>query len=180
MHDLWFQPVQGDFSHVDLGNFALGDVQAATFTFSDHRLWVLDEALDTHTLRLLRIDPTKGSVETLAGWTHPSRHCRRASSARYSLVVGSKGTPLLTISRGDQNTVLELKVGRRGLRASAMETVQGRLSGAPVVDMVGLSYVLKQRDGSFRVERRRALRPRPDDDSDRDDHKWIGGQVDPQ
>jgi hypothetical protein len=180
LHDLWFQPLQGDFSRVDLGNFALGDVRAATYTFSDHRLWVLDEALDTHTLRLLRIDPTNGSVETLAGWAHPSRHCRRASSARYSLVVGSKGTPLLTISRGDQSTVLELKVGKRGLRASAMETVQGRLSGAPVVDMVGLSYVIKQRDGSFRVERRRAPRPRFDDDSDRDDHKWIGGQVDPQ
>ncbi len=180
MHDLWFQPLLGDFGRVSLGDFSLGAVRAATFTFKDQRLWVVDEDMTTHTLRVIRINPAQGKAETLASWSHPSHHHRRAPATRYSLVVGNQGTAVLTVSKGEQNVVIQLKVGARGFRATPLDLVHGKLSGAPIVDVVGLSYVLKQRDGSLRLERRSAPSDPADGDRDEDDSKWLGEQVDPQ
>jgi hypothetical protein len=185
MHDLWFQPAGGEFSAVTLPDAALGEVRAATFAFVDRHLWVVDELTSAHakhSLRLLRIEPTTGAVDVVATWQHAESHCRQSRQTTYSLVVATTGAPILTVSTGNRNTVLELAVGAHGLHVSATDHVEGTLDMPPIVDSQGLSYVLKQRDGSLRIERRGppTTHSDRDHDHDRDDRDWIGTVVDPR
>jgi len=81
LHDIWMRPVDGagEWSEVVLDNFTLGDVLAATWSYRDHRLWVLDERVlsGNNIARLVRIDIYRGLVTMVGEWTRKSEFQRQ-------------------------------------------------------------------------------------------------------
>ena len=72
LHDVWMRPVDGggEWSEVALLDFVLGDVLAATWSYRDHRLWLLDERLVKGKMvaRLVRVDIYRGVVTLVGEW----------------------------------------------------------------------------------------------------------------
>ena len=68
--DIWFLPSTGPGKNHYSG-YQPGQVLAATFSFGDHKLWVLDSTssgVGFPTARLARLDAQGGDVEVIATW----------------------------------------------------------------------------------------------------------------
>jgi hypothetical protein len=178
LHDIWFARIGEGWSERRFTDgTVLGEVRAATYSFRDESLWVLDVVPNgSHDeLRLLRMDPTAGPVDKIASWRLKKKH------TRHYLTVDRDGGILMT-------TVGPKKRGFSVARIAAEEKpggplvvslklkMKGDLALPPVVSPVSYAFVLRQRDGTARITRFPALPPAhrcrfEDLDDDDDDDK---------
>jgi hypothetical protein len=165
--DVWFRPVAGQWSKLALGTFSLGEVQAATYDFADERLWIVDtvagpRAQRTNVVRLLRVDPTHGTVDVAASWNR-----RRATTL--FLGVDHDGALLLTSAETGQTSIARVVTRNGKLYVGPKQVVRGELVLGPVVDDNGSTYVRRGTDGELLIEVRSLLGHRRQDGDDCED-----------
>ncbi len=143
LHDVWMRPVQGagEWMAVALQDFTLGDVLAATWSYRDHRLWVLDERVvkGDKVARLVRIDVYRGVVTTVGEWK------RTSSFDRQWLFLDRDGVVLLAATSKNHHAIARFAVpplvahGTIGVR---MAIDSHPLAFAPIADGDGYSLPL--------------------------------------
>jgi hypothetical protein len=160
VHDIWFARIGGGWSERRFTDgTVLGEVRAATYSFRDESLWVLDVVPNgSHDeLRLLRMDPTAGPVDKIASWRLKKKH------TRHYLTVDRDGGILMTTVGAKKRgfSVARIAAEKPGgpLVVSLKRKMKGDLALAPVVSPVSYAFVLRQRDGTARITRFPALPP---------------------
>jgi hypothetical protein len=162
LHDLWMRPVEGPgaWSQFTLDGFEVGSVLTATWSYLDHRLWMVDEVpVDSEgdmEARLYRVEPYLGAVQLVGAWRHqPERD-------RVSLVLDRDGAVLLVTSSTTRaaHSVVRFEAtpyaARKPLRVS-LRHWPGALAGAPFADAAGYSFALRGPEGTAQLERRTEL-----------------------
>jgi hypothetical protein len=144
--DIWVHPVDVDeWSPVPLKNFSLGRVLAATYSFKNRRLWILDEVerrglllLKWKEARLLSVDPATGTVETVANWQ------RLGMFGQHWLTVDMDGSLLITASNPERKEYRTARVRfRDGHTSISLANVEhGMLATQPFVDEGGYGFVV--------------------------------------
>jgi hypothetical protein len=154
LHDLWVLSLEGGVHQLQT-SIELGKVTAATYSYTDRSLYVLDELKKGHAThaRLLRIDAMTGSASVIGTW--PTFHFLKrqwlvADRDGGLLVVGTrKAWPkATTIVRIDVQTaqVTNVMVGSRPLAVP------------PIVDRAGYGLLWENRKGGgISYERRASL-----------------------
>jgi hypothetical protein len=159
--DIWTRPVEapGPWRAVDLGGFEVGTVLAATWSYVDHRLWVLDEVLDggISTARLYRVEPYDGRVRLVGPWP------RLGDYDRHWLVLDRDGQVLVVASsealKGHAVVRLEATAFQptAALRASCKLRPKA-LALAPFADPWGYSFAWATANGKkLMLQRRKKL-----------------------
>ncbi len=143
LHDVWLRPVQGagEWSEVALQDFALGDVLAATWSYRDHRLWLLDERLvgGSKVARLVRIDVYRGVVTPVGEWP------RKSAFQRQWLWLDRDGVVLLAATSENHHAIARFEVpplAPHGTIAIAIAIDAHPLAFAPIADGDGYSLPL--------------------------------------
>jgi hypothetical protein len=118
-------------------------VLAATYSFRDDRLWVLDEVqgpFGLKRIRLVRIHPQSGEFEQLGQWP------RVGLFNRHWLGVDKDGQVLLTASSDTAKKYLVIRLDNRApqVKPSSVRFGQGALALRPLVDQDGYSFVLRE------------------------------------
>jgi hypothetical protein len=162
LHDLWMRPVEGPgaWSQFELDGFEVGSVLAATWSYLDHRLWMVDEVpVDSEgdmEARLYRVEPYLGAVQLVGAWRHqPERD-------RVSLVLDRDGAVLLVTSSTTRaaHSVVRFEAtpyaARKPLRVS-LRHWPGALAATPFADAAGYSFVLRGPEGALQLERQTDL-----------------------
>jgi hypothetical protein len=170
LHDLWMRPVEEpgawhriELHHVDLGrgvgseaqleaarSFDVGHVLAATWSYLDHRLWVLDDvpgdSEGASVARLYRVEPYLGAVQLVGAWR------RDPARDRVFLVLDRDGAVLLVTSStaGAVHSVVRLEATpyapQTPLRISLTHS-PGALVLPPFADAAGYSFALQRGSG---------------------------------
>lgn len=164
--EVWFVDLDGISARVDDGSLALGRVLAATYSFDDTRVWIIDETAGSSArgaaplrVRLLTVD-TAGRMEVL--------YSTRRSLDRVTpfLSVDRDGSILLALAREKRFTLHRISSAPcptlRRLRGGT-----GKLVRTPIVDARGYGFVFAGENESLRVERRPVEASDDDDDDDR-------------
>lgn len=155
LHDLWMKRVDPPGSWVPIlpKVYALGKIIDATWSYYDHRLWVLDEpqGKGKKSVRLTRIDPFLGGSWTVGEWP------RRPHAKDQWLVVDRDGQVLLASSSTSKKMYAIMRFEVTPFEDTApIRTVlaarPGRLAFRPSADADGYSFVLKKA-GGFVVDR---------------------------
>ncbi|MCS6898592.1 MAG: hypothetical protein RMJ98_18215, partial [Myxococcales bacterium] len=143
--DIWWQDVEGATSWHRLPDqgYTVGKVLAATYSFRDDRLWVLDEVQGPpgwKRVRLVRIHPQSGEFEQLGQWP------RIGLFNRHWLGVDRDGQVLLTASSDTAKKYLVIRLDNRApqVKPSSVRFGQGVLALRPLVDQDGYSFVLRE------------------------------------
>jgi hypothetical protein len=143
--DIWWQDVEGATSWHRLPDqgYTVGKVLAATYSFRDDRLWVLDEVqgpFGLKRIRLVRIHPQSGEFEQLGQWP------RVGLFNRHWLGVDKDGQVLLTASSDTAKKYLVIRLDNRApqVKPSSVRFGQGALALRPLVDQDGYSFVLRE------------------------------------
>jgi hypothetical protein len=150
-HDIWYSALGGGWDPIATPDFAVGEALAATYSYADERLWVLDHAPDAsgkEQVRLTRIDPVRRVAETVAMWE------RQRSGDRYWLDVDGDGGLLLTITSEVSNRSKIVRIDAQTLLV-LIRGVTGALLEGPVVSDDGYDFAFRRRDGSIRIRHRR-------------------------
>jgi hypothetical protein len=133
---------------------ALGKVLAATMTYLDGHVYVIDEVGDgwLRTRRLLRVEPVGGSVEVLAAW--PSLDV----FDRYWLTLDQSGDLLLAGSSRllRMHKLYRLSVEASGPVLSGFLFGQGELMAPVLADEHGLVFYRRGSGGAMSPQRRAA------------------------
>jgi len=160
LRDIWMRPIetQGEWHQIELGDFEVGKVLAATWSYADHRLWVLDETGTGpgRKARLYRVEPYLGVVQTVAQW--PALPTFDA----HWLVLDRGGQVLLVLS----STVLrvhgivrfETTVDEPAAPIRMSFEVRPKALGLePFADAAGYAFVVKGPGGKLLLQRRTGL-----------------------
>lgn len=149
LSDAWFKPLDRPWQQINLPPGTLGHVLDAAFSPADRRLWVLDEADSNardvghwschhkRTVRLLRIEHGRGSVEVVASAQPHGAFDRRG------LLSDKDGQIMMWASNGRTNAhrVVRLVPNVNSFDAFATPSLAGSLSIPPVVDYRGYAFV---------------------------------------
>ncbi len=143
LHDVWMRPVQGagEWSEVVLQDFALGDVLAATWSYRDHRLWLLDERTvgGQKLARLVRVDVHRGVVTPVGEWP------RKTAFDRQWLWLDRDGAVLLASTSKNHHAVARFEVPplvAHGTIGVGIAIDSHALAFAPIADVGGYSLPL--------------------------------------
>jgi hypothetical protein len=163
---------------------------AATYSFDDGKLWVLDGASgprqqDRSHLRLIRIDAETGESQemaTLPGAVNDRRSLTGDGNAYLS--TAEDGSILLATSRpaerGERQghyMVARIAFKKGRLRATLLSSSPGQIIAAPIVDQGGIGYLLRDTRGeisfvdataAYHAEHERQVAPgqyRPEDEA---------------
>jgi len=118
---------------------------AATYSFKNRRLWILDEVerrglllLKWKEARLLSVDPATGTVETVANWQ------RLGMFGQHWLTVDMDGSLLITASNPERKEYRTARVRfRDGHTSISLANVEhGMLATQPFVDEGGYGFVV--------------------------------------
>lgn len=160
---IWFHPFGGSWNVVwewmGSPTYLPVYVMGATYSFSDGRLYILDYRNGTPPFRLARLVPgLPGSDEVLYAGPMPS--------TTQFFAIDRDGSVLIYVGREDSGTGTGDYWGFR-VTTGATPTItrlaggQGVLQDAPMVDMNGYSFVVRdnQSTGWVRIDRRSSLQP---------------------
>lgn len=143
--DIWWQDAEnGDgWRQVPEQGYTTGRVLAATYSFRDDRLWVLDEVGGPGLLkkvRLVRLDTRTGEFEQLGQWP------RLGLFNRHWLSVDRDGQVLLAASSDTARKHVIVRLDNREMKVkpSTVRLGQGALAYRPMVDQEGYSVVVRQ------------------------------------
>jgi hypothetical protein len=174
LHDAWFFRVGGGWVDVSPENTALGNVLAATYSFADQRLYILDGigAPGQDSVRILRIDPATRAAAVLlvARRFHPD--------GILGLTVDRDGTLLISSAGKNVSRTAQVVVDRDGDRAhvTIVHVERGALLRPPIVDPNGYSFVVRDRNGAVKVRRHESLGGHePGEDCDAEDAEECDG-----
>lgn len=159
LHDLWFHSVSGGVWEEILPSISLGRIYAATFSFADGRLWIVDEKTERRysEVRLLTVD-LAGNAELLFSTRRNSR-----SELTPFLSVDNDGSVLLAIA-GDRDFSVYRVTTRPCRTLERILREKGHLVRAPIADEAGYSFVLEGRNDSLKLDHRRRANGDSDDD----------------
>jgi hypothetical protein len=138
MHDMWFRQMGNDWRPVPAFGYTPDRILAATFSFSDQRLYVLDHTVvgNGDTARLERIDFRTGATEALGACP------LGASNGAYYLTVDNDGTILVTAAGAAGSAIGHLAVDCTGnAYVTEVDRSEGPLVAAPIVDSNGYSLL---------------------------------------
>jgi hypothetical protein len=162
LHDLWMRPVEGpgEWRRLNLDDFEVGSVLAATCSYLDHRLWMVDEvevdSKEGMEARLYRVEPYLGAVQRVGAWR------RDPARDKVFLVLDRDGAVLLVTSSTirAEHSVVRLEAMPyapwKPLRVS-IKHWPGALAGAPFADTAGYSFALHGPLETVQLERRTYL-----------------------
>ena len=163
LHDLWMRPVEGpgEWREIELDDFEVGRVLAATWSYVDHRLWVLDEVAvgsgQAKERRLYRVEPYLGVVQLVGAWP------RRAAFDAHFLVLDRDGAVLLAGSSTIKNFHAVVRIEATPYKSGKSQGISFRLrrpnslACAPFADAVGYSFALGGPEGTLLLERQTEL-----------------------
>jgi hypothetical protein len=155
LNDIWFFRLGGQWARSTYTDYDLGSVLAATFSFADDKLWLLDQVPPTKghgqtAVRLARLDPFGGSAQIVGSW--PLMH----SSAYCFLSVVRDGGVLLNISRDGRNATVRFTAGPDA-KPTLILRQAGALAIGPVIDSHSYAFVGWKSANHLRITRRSAL-----------------------
>jgi hypothetical protein len=149
-HDIWWRGTgAGTWRRVPLaGDYRPERVMAATYSYVDSRLWVLDERMQGNApfARLVRIDPQTGHHELLGTWPRPRGWFQNQLFEDHWLVLDRDGGVLFVASSGKLGRHAAVRIALRDGESPHVEGIRlanGKLAGAPVVDVDGYSFLIK-------------------------------------
>ena len=156
LHDVWVHPLDTGWTPVNVAGPQLGEVKAATYSFLDRQLWLIDREASSrghHDLRLVSVDPLSGKVAVVT---------RLEDFERYDslwTVVDTDGGILVVGSSSKTATyrVAKLRIGQDDSSVTCLTRGTGTLAMAPIVDTHGYSFVIQQEGGTVRLLRQRKL-----------------------
>ncbi|NUP09113.1 MAG: hypothetical protein HOW73_23940 [Polyangiaceae bacterium] len=139
--DIWRREVRGTggWQQVPLTGVTLETVLAATYSFRDAKLWVLDESRTVR--RLLRIDPLSGKTTIVGSWA------RSSAFNKQWLVLDLEGDVVLASSSESAFGIARFRSA--GLNPTIAPTVVNLEQGArrlmlpPAIDAKGNSIVTR-------------------------------------
>jgi hypothetical protein len=152
--DLWFLPAYGTATQIPLLGYTFTTVMAATYSFYDRHLWVLDRAptglLGTQEVHLVRVDVSSGQADLIGKWGWLS-----IFDTDY-IVVDRDGSLILASSYGGLGAAYY--VGRVTMvngqpQASLLAASPGRLLAPPMVDERGYGFLVRGLDGTMSTVR---------------------------
>jgi hypothetical protein len=148
LHDVWFQSIGGAWANITPhgGVAALGTIRAMTYSFDDHKLWLIDEVpvnigkLHLTQARLLRAAPGNG-IELLASWL------TLGLADREYLSVDHDGAILATFALKNRGfvtarVVVDVKTNSARVPALYVDALD-TLHGAPFVSPVGYGFFVQ-------------------------------------
>lgn len=129
LHDVWVRPLWSQWKQIAS---SLGTPRAATYSFVDQRLWVLDQAATS--LSVLRMD-IDGNAETVAIWPLSAQY------DKFWMAIDPDGRPLLIGSSSSTNMhrVVRFKIGAT-IGAEAIGATSPAQARAPYVDTRGIVF----------------------------------------
>jgi hypothetical protein len=136
------------WAQVPSSGYAPARVLAATFSYRDGKLWVLDEVKhgSLKRARLVRLDPATGEFEQIGLWP------RLGLYNQHWLVLDKGGEVLLVASTDVLRNHVVVRFDNHGANFSLDRVVfgQGALAFKPMVDEGGYSFIInKKPDGSY-------------------------------
>jgi len=156
---------------VPLSGYQVGEVLAATWSFADHKLWVLDTTVcadgseegtnchagtDGQMVRLVRVEPYLGAVSIVGQWP------RGAYFRQQWLLVDHDGQVLLVSSSEAKGQHAVVRFGvvpflwSAPVEVAGLEVRDGALAFEPLVDISGYTFARKTPEG-IAVDRRSSL-----------------------
>jgi hypothetical protein len=138
-----FRPEMG-WSSFLIPNVQLGNILAATYSYIDRSLWIIDaggNALKADMARLIKVDPWVGTSRILGIWPLASME------SRYGLSLGQGKTVMLWEQSypGGQSTLRELQVDDTGelVTATCGDPELSALVQPPILEEDGFDLVLR-------------------------------------
>jgi hypothetical protein len=145
--EVWARPVVGTGAWTKLatGTYAPQKVLAATYSFRDARVWILDELVVNRvtTARLVRLDLTTGTPVTVGQWA------RGAGWDSQWLLVDHDGHVLLFSSSASTNRHAVARLRSAGMSSDPAIAVErfaieaGLFPFAPTVDVAGYAFPVR-------------------------------------
>ena len=156
--DIWMRQVKGTLGWTNITPSGLGlkKVLAATYSFRDGTLWVLDENSSANTRRLIRVSPFLSHAELVYTFTKSQAYTKQwlVLDVDGNVVLGSSGTTSFGIARF-QSAGLNPTVAPTILK---LEQRTGELLAPPTIDAKGNTLVLRTAVGApTTTERRTSL-----------------------
>ena len=143
--EVWRRDVRSTagWQRVVLGATALGTVKAATYTYGDGAMWVLDEvrgALGLRFARLVRVGLDGSGAKVMASWPKVGVY-----DTHWLLVDRDGGLVLVASSTKTlSHAVAKLSTSGGGLHVAALRFAQGGLAVPPVIDRNGYRFFVKR------------------------------------
>ena len=162
--DVWFRPVGGSWTELHYAGYTPAVVLAATYSFADQGLWVLDQFTDSDhepRLRLSLLDPHGGFASQLATW-RPSEGFHR-----WFFSIDRDGSILLTRATERRYVTVRLRTERTSLPRAHITSIfgqEGTLLMAPVVDDNNYAFLTRHPESGIRLRREPTLASRDTDE----------------
>ena len=143
--EVWRRDVRSTagWQRVVLGATALGTVKAATYTYGDGAMWVLDEvrgALGLRFARLVRVGLDGSGAKVMASWPKLGVY-----DTHWLLVDRDGGLVLVASSTKTlSHAVAKLSTSGGGLHVAALRFAQGGLAVPPMIDRNGYRFFVKR------------------------------------
>jgi len=163
--DIWWRDVNGaSWFPVPLEGYAPETVTAATYSYRDHNLWVLDQ-LDSGPIpraRLTRIDPVSGKHTIVGTWPR-LRLGHKWVFDKHWLVLDQDGSVLLVASSSmiNKHVIVRINVDGDTPQVGGVRIAPHALAGPPAVDPAGYSLLLDQKKKIPKLKRLETLEARP-------------------
>lgn len=162
--DIWWRRATGsDWYRVPLDGYAPEDVIAATYSYRDHNLWVLDQHRHGGLLlaRLVSIDPSTGHHTLVGAWPRVRLLGDWVYDRRW-LVVDRDGSLLVVASssRLRNHAIVRIDLADTPT-VDGVRLAPGLLGAAPAVDAGGYSLVIERRNKLPKLKRLERLITRP-------------------
>jgi len=147
--DIWWNDVaSGAWSKVPLEGYTPGKVNAATYSYREGKLWVLDEVAmgPISMARLTRVDPVTGTTEEVGRWPR-LRLGSKWVFDRHWLALDQDGAVLLVASSAmtNKHVIVRLQETGAGARVDGVRIGQFALAGPPAVDGSGYTLLLERK-----------------------------------
>jgi hypothetical protein len=141
--DVWMQVVDtGVWTRVPAAGYTPRHVLAATYSFADHTLWVLDSSKKGAggQISLTRLDPITGEKHTIGTWP------KLGLFDQHWLLIDRDQGVLLVASSSllHQHVVLKLQAKGNGASLEGVRMAPHSLAFAPVVDEAGYWFVVRK------------------------------------
>ena len=150
LHDVWFQPVDGAWAALGVVGITLSDVRAATYSFRDKHLWVLDHGEEGR-LRLVRINATTGDAKAMGSWDPED-------NSQAFLSVDRNGAILLARRAEGGFSVKRLEANAHdALIVTGEHSERGRLLLAPIVSDLSYAFVVASERSPAKIVRRERI-----------------------
>lgn len=145
---IYFHSIPGRWAKTDYELPDGEEAVAATFSYVDHRLWLLMR--NGTTGKLLRADLTLGTSQTIADF--PLREGHRPSLAidRDGSVVVARGGPTST-------SVIRFQIVGSRVRAQVLNEIVGSTIRGPIVDESSYTFILRAPNGTLAVHHTETL-----------------------